>query len=166
MRRVRPQRRSFIDLQRIALGDYIVLASGLLTFVSLFLPWIVLTGPPSHSEWAFKYSQIAAVMVMVFFLATIFLVVYPALSPDLGLPPMPFSTPVVFLTMGAILLLLFSFELGKYDCILCVGESRGLGLWLAFIAAAVFIFGSIVKWGSRVGSRQRDGVAYSDRRGR
>lgn len=163
MRRVRPQRRSFIDLQRITIGDYLVLASALLTFVSLFLPWITLNGPPSHSEWAFKYSEIAAVIVIVFMLATIFLVIYPALSSDLGLPVMPFSTPVIFLTMGGILVLLFSFELGKYACVLCVGESRGIGLWLAFVSAWVFIIGAVVRWGSRPAARQRDGATFADR---
>lgn len=154
MRRVRPQRRSFIDLRRIAIGDYIVLASALLITVSLFLPWFVTNAPGSHSQWAFTYSEIAAVVVIVFFLASIVLVIYPALSPDLRLPVLPFSTPVIFMTMGALLLLLSTYELGKYGCVDCVGASRGFGLWVAFIAAWAFIVGAVIKWGSRPAARR------------
>jgi hypothetical protein len=92
---------------------------------------------------------VAAVIVIVFFLATIFLVIYPALSPDLGLPPLPFSTPVVFLTMGAILLLMFTYELGKYACIQCAGLNRGIGIWVALISSILYIVGAVIKWGSR-----------------
>ena len=147
MRSVRPRRRGFLDMRRITIGDYIVLVSALLTVVSLFLPWF--TSPGTHDQWAFTYSEVAAVVVIVFFLATLFLVIYPALSGELNLPPLPFSTPLVFLTMGSVLLLLFMYELGKYDCIQCTGISRGIGVWVALIASLVFIIGAIIKWGSR-----------------
>lgn len=149
MRRVRPPRRAFIDVRSITIGDYIVLFSSLLALVSLFLPWFINHTLGAHDQWAFTYSEVAAVVVIVFFMATIFLVIYPALSPDLRLPLLPFSTPVVFMTMGAVLLLLFTYELGKYDCVACVGASRGFGVWVAFVAAWAYIIGSIIKWGSR-----------------
>lgn len=150
MRRVRPQRRGVIDLGRIAIGDWIVLFAGLLTVASLFMPWFITDVPGSHDQWAFTYSDWASVVVIVFFLATLFLVVYPSLSPELGLPPLPFSTPLIYLVMGGILLLLFVFELGKYGCIIqCQGVTRGFGVYVGLVAALVYILGAVVRWGSR-----------------
>jgi hypothetical protein len=151
MRRVRPRRRGFIDLRRITIGDYIILVSSAMTLASLFMTWFVTTLPGAHDQWAFTYSEVASVVVIVFFLATLFLVIYPAVSRDAGLPPLPFATPLVFLTMGSILLLLFTFELGKYDCIQCQvgGVGRGFGIWVAFVSAWAYLVGAIVKWGSR-----------------
>jgi hypothetical protein len=151
MRRVRPQRRSFIDLRRITIGDYIVLCSSLLVLISLFLPWST-NIPGRKDQWAFAYSEIASVVVIVFFLATLFLVVYPALSADLGLPALPFSTPVVFILMASILVLLATFELGKYACVECLA-GRGFGVWVAFFAAWAFLIGAVIKWGSRPATR-------------
>jgi len=152
VRNVRARRRSFLELQRITLGDWIVLLAGALTVASLFFPWFV-SSVASSTQWAFTYSEVFSVVVIVFFLATLFLVIYPALSPDLGLPPLPFSTPVIFLTMGSILLLSYMYQLGKYACIACSGTSRGFGLWLGLIASFVFIVGSAIKWGSRPSRR-------------
>ncbi|MGH2444022.1 MAG: hypothetical protein ACRDFX_12775 [Chloroflexota bacterium] len=152
MRRVRPQRRGLIDRRTITIGDYIVLAASLLTVISLFLPWFVST-LPHHSEWAFTYSEWAAVVVIVFFLASIFLVIYPGLSPDLRFPALPFSTPLVFMTMGGILLLIFTYELGKYDCIECQGAGRGFGVWVAWFASIVYIIGATIKWGAKSAPR-------------
>lgn len=149
MRSVRRRRRTFIDLRRITIGDWIVLASSTMTVASLFMTWFVSNVPGSHSQWAFTYSEVACVVVIVFFLATLFLVIYPALSPDLGLPPLPFSTPLIFLTMGSILLLLFFYELGKYACIQCQGVSRGFGIYVGLFASAVYILGAVIRWGSR-----------------
>ena len=150
MRNVRSRRRSYIDLQRVTIGDYIVLVSALLIFISLFLPWFSTSLPQHGDTWAFAYSELAAVVVIIFFLATVFLIFYPALSPDLHLPPLPFATPVIFLTMGAIMLLLFTYEIGKYGCVqACQGVSRGLGLWVALIASIAFIIGAVIRWGSR-----------------
>jgi hypothetical protein len=138
-----------LDLRRVTIGDYIVLVASLLTVVSLFMTWFVSNVPGTHNQWAFTYSEVAAVVVIVFFLATLFLVVYPAIAPELGLPPLPFSTPLVFLTMGGILLLIFMFEFGKYSCVLCQGVSQGFGIYIGLIASVVFIIGAIIKWGSR-----------------
>lgn len=149
MRNVRVRRRGFLDLRRLAIGDYIVLIASLFTVASLFMTWFITSVPRTHGEWAFTYSEVASVVVIVFFLATIFLVLYPAISGDIGLAPLPFATPVVFLTMGSILLLLFTYELGKYDCVLCQGVSRGFGVWVAFVSAWVYIAGAVIKWGSR-----------------
>ena len=151
MRRVRARRSGFIDLRGILIGDYIVLFASLLTLVSLFLPWFVSSIPPAaaHNQNAFTYSPVASTVVIVFFLVTLFLVIYPALSPDLGLPPLPFSTPLVFLTLGAVLLLVFTYELGKYACIQCLGVGRGYGVWLGLVAAGVYVIGAVIKWGSR-----------------
>ncbi|GAC1442945.1 MAG: hypothetical protein NVSMB52_00730 [Chloroflexota bacterium] len=150
MRRVRPQRSGFIDLELITIGDYIVLAAAILTGISLFLPWVSLSQPRTHSEWAFTYSEIAAVVVIVFFLASVFLILYPAVASAFGVPPLPFATPLLFLAMGSLLLLIFTFQLGKYDCsIQCVGASRSIGVWVAWVASVFFIIGSIIKWGSR-----------------
>ncbi len=60
-----------------SIGDYIVLVASVLTLVSLFLPWFTSSVPRPHSEWAFTYSEVASVVVIVFFLATVFLVVVP-----------------------------------------------------------------------------------------
>lgn len=149
MHRVRTRRRGIIDLHRIAIGDYVILAAAILILVSLFLPWFVVPG--ARSQWAFTYSELAAIVVIVFFLATLFLVIYPALSPDLQLPLLPFATPLVFFFLGSVLLLLFTYELGKYDCVLCQagGASRGFGVWIGWIASFAFIFGAVIKWGSR-----------------
>lgn len=153
MRRVQSQRRAFIDVRRITLGDYVVLASSLLTFISLFLPWRKSNLPGSRSEWAFTYSEWTSVIVIVFFLAILFLVVYPALSPDLNLPPLPFATPVIFLTMGALLLLMYTYELGKYTCIECPG-SQGWGIWLGWFASLACILGAVIRWGARPAARR------------
>lgn len=149
MRNVRVRQRRFLDLRQLTIGDYIVLLASLFTVASLFMTWFVTSLPRPHGEWAFTYSEVASVVVIVFFLATIFLVLYPVIAQEMGLAPLPFATPVVFLTLGSILLLLFTYELGKYDCVLCQGVSRGFGVWVAFIAAWVYIAGAVIKWGSR-----------------
>ncbi len=161
MRRPRVRRRSFIELHQITLGDYIILASAAVATISLFLPWLVNNAPGAHNEWAFTYSELAAVIIIVFFLATLFLVIYPSLSPDLGLPALPISTPLIFLAMGGLMLLLFTYELGKYDCIECQGlVSRGLGVWIGLIASIIFIVGSVIKWGSRPSARRSGSAAH------
>lgn len=154
MRSVRPRRRGFIDLRRITIGDYMVLVAGLLTVISLFLPWFISSVPRTHGEWAFTYSEAASVLVIVFFLATLFLVLYPAIASEMGLPPLPFSTPVVYITLGAVLLLIFVYELGKYACFQCQGASRGFGIWLALISSVMYLIGAVIRWGSRP-TRQR-----------
>jgi hypothetical protein len=149
MHSVRVRRRSFIDLRRIMVGDWIILVASAFTLLGLFMPWITETTPTKHDDWAFTYSEWTSVIVIVFFLATLFLVTYPALSPDLGLAPLPFATPLIFFGMGAFLLLIFTYELGKYACIACQTTSRGYGIWVAWVAAFVFLVGAIIKWGSR-----------------
>jgi hypothetical protein len=119
------------------------------------MTWFNTSVPRPHGEWAFTYSEWAAVVVILFFLATLFLVLYPAVAAELGFPPLPFASPVIFLFMGALMLLLFSYELGKYDCIQCQGTSRGIGVWVAFIAAFVYILGAIIRWGSRPAATRR-----------
>ena len=162
MRRSRPQRRSFIDLGRIMLGDYIVLFSSVLALISLFLPWV--SGGPGK-QWAFAYSEWASVITIVFFLATLFLVFYPAVAPEVSSPPLPFSTPVVFAFMGSVLLLLFTYELGKYDCFYCGGTvSRGFGVWLAFLSAWAYLVGAVIKLGSRPATRAMDTSRYESGR--
>jgi hypothetical protein len=149
MRSVRPRRGGFIDLRRITLGDYMVLVAGCLTVVSLFLPWFISSVPRTHGEWAFTYSEAASVVVIIFFLATVFLVLYPAIAAEMGLPPLPFSTPVVYMTLGGVLLLVFVYELGKYACFQCQGVSRGFGIWLALISSVIYLVGAVIRWGSR-----------------
>lgn len=149
MRSVRPHRRRYIDLRRILIGDYIVLVASFMTLVSLFMPWFVSSIPPTRTQTAFAYSAVASTVVIIVFLGTVFLVLYPAISSELGLPPLPFSTPVVFLALGAVLLLLFTYELGKYACIQCPSGSRGYGVWLAWVASGVYLVGAVIKWGSR-----------------
>lgn len=150
MRNVRSRRRTFIDLARITIGDWIILAAGVMALISLFLPWFnTSTPPPSHSEWAFAYSQVASAVVIVVFLATVSLILYPALSPDFRLPLLPLSTPLIFFSIGAILLLVFTYELGKYACITCPGGSRGFGVWVALISAVVYMVGAVIRWGTR-----------------
>jgi hydrogenase-4 membrane subunit HyfE len=141
--------RQVIDLGQIAIGDYVVLGAATLSLVSLFLPWFKTTIGPARTEWAFTYSQVASIVVLLVFLLTMFLVVYPAISPNAGLPPLPFSTPLPLLAMGFLLLLVTDYELGKYGCIQCQNTSRGYGVWLSIVSAVVYIFGSIIKWGTR-----------------
>jgi hypothetical protein len=149
MHNLRARRRGTIDLHRITIGDYIVLVASLLTLVSLFMPWFVSSLGPARSQWAFTYSEVASVLVILGFLITVFLVLYPALSPDLGLPALPVSPPLPLLTIGVLLLLLFDYELGKYGCVQCDGVSRGYGTWVAIVSSAVYIVGAIIKWGSK-----------------
>lgn len=157
MRSVRVRRRAFFDLRRITIGDWIVLVAALLTLASLFMTWFTTSVPRAHGEWAFTYSEVACVVVIVIFLATLFLVIYPGLSPDVGLPPLPFSTPLIFVTMGTILVLVFDYELGKYACISCQNVSRGYGVWIGFIASCVYVLGAVIKWGSRPPKRPQSG---------
>lgn len=154
MRNVRARRRGIIDLRRITIGDWIVAVAGLLALVSLLLPWFSSSVPRPHDEWAFTYSPVASTVVIVFFLVTLFLIIYPAISPDFGLPSLPFATPLIFFSMGAILLLMFTYQLGKYACIACQGVSRGFGVWVALISAVVYLLGAVIKWGSRTVPRQ------------
>ena len=159
MRTVRSRMRPLLDLRQIAIGDYIILVSSLLTLVSLFLPWFRTSITHPHDEWAFTYSEVASIVVILFFLLTLFLVIYPAISPETGAPPLPFATPPVFLIIGAVLLLLFTYELGKYACIQCApGTSRGIGVYVAFIAALVYLVGAVIKWGSRPVRRHAAGA--------
>lgn len=155
MRNVRARRRSFLDVRRVGVGDWIILVASVMTVASLFMPWFVTSIPGHHDEWAFTYSEFASAVVIVIFLATLFLVVYPALSGDLRLAPLPFSPPLIFFTMATILILIFTFELGRYGCIECAGaSSRGFGVWVALIAAAVYMIGAVIKWGSRPSARR------------
>lgn len=157
MQNIRVRRRSFVDLRKILIGDYIVLVAALISLVSLFLPWFVSSIGPSHVETAFAYSAIASTVIILMFLATIFLVIYPALSPDLRVPRFPLATAPIFLLFGAVLTLLTTYELGKYACIQCAGVSRGFGVWLAWVAAIVYIVGAVIKWGSRPLRRSESG---------
>ena len=159
MRRVRPRRQGYFDLRRITLGDLIVLAAAVFTFASLFMPWFESSIPRAHGEWAFTYSPVAAAIVILFSLVTLFLVVYPALAPNFGLPPLPFSTPLIFLVLGTFLLLIFIYQLGKYGCIQCQGNSRGIGLYVGLVASFVYIVGAVVKWASRPMREPYRGVA-------
>lgn len=153
MRTARVQRRSSIDLRRVTIGDWIVLVAGLFTVVSLFLPWFVTGTPRQHNEWAFTYSEVASLLVIVFFLVTVFLVLYPAVAAEFGLAPLPFSPPVLFFFMGALLVLVFTYQLGKYACIACTVSSRGYGIWIGLVASVVYLLGAIVRWGSRPARR-------------
>jgi hypothetical protein len=149
MRSVRSRRTGFFDARRIMLGDYVVLASSLITLISLFLPWFASSTYGVRSQWAFTYSEIACVVVIVFFLATLFLVIYPAIAGGSGLPPLPFAPPLIYLCLGIILLLMFDFQLGKYSCIQCQGTGRGFGIWLGLIASMAYIIGAVIRWSSR-----------------
>ncbi len=149
MRNPRVRRRGFLDLRQITLGDWIILLASILTVISLFMTWFVTSVPKPHGEWAFTYSEVASVVVIVIFLATVFLIFYPALAEEAGLPPLPITTPVIFLGMGGLMILVFTYELGKYDCIQCQAVSRGFGVVVAFVAAFIYIIGAIIKWGSR-----------------
>ena len=149
MRTARVQRRSYVDLRRVTIGDWIVLIAGLFTVISLFLPWFVTGTPRQHNEWAFTYSEVASLLVIVFFLVTLFRVLYTVLAADLGLAPLPFSPPVLFFFMGAVLLLMFTYQLGKYACIECTVSSRGYGIWIGWVASFIYILGAIIRWGSR-----------------
>jgi hypothetical protein len=151
MRSARHRRRGVIDLRRITIGDWVLVAASVMAVASLFLPWSTSSIAP-RAQWAFTYSEWASVTVIVFFLATVFLVIYPALSPDLGLPPLPFATPLIFFMMGATLILLFTYQLGKYACIGCA-TGRGIGIWVALISAVVYTIGAVIKWGSRPARR-------------
>lgn len=153
MRSVRVRRRSYIDLRRVSIGDWIMVAACLLAVISLFLPWFVTSIPRQHNEWAFTYSEIASLIVIICFLATLFLVVYPAIAPEFGLAPLPFSPPLIFFFMGTLLLLIFTYQAGKYACIVCTTGSRGYGVWIGLIASAVYILGAIIRWGSRPARR-------------
>jgi uncharacterized membrane protein YadS len=133
----------------VTLGDYIVLAASIVTLVSLFLPWFVSNIPGQHGEWAFTYSEVASVIVIVFFLATLFLVVYPSIAAGNGFPPLPFGAPLPYMVMGMVLVLLYDFQLGKYSCIECQGTSSGFGIWLGLIASIAYIIGAIVRWSAR-----------------
>ncbi len=165
MRRSRTRRGSFLELHRITIGDYVILASAIFATISLFLPWLVNNAPGTKNEWAFTYSPWAAVIIIVLFLTALFLVIYPALSPDLRFPALPVSTPLIFLLMGGLMLLLFAYELGKYDCIECQGlVSRGIGVWIGLIASFIFIVGAVVKWGSRVSTRRVSPIGREDER--
>jgi hypothetical protein len=153
VRNVRGRRRPTFDLRRVTLGDWILLSASLFSVVSLFMPWFHTSVPRPHDEWAFTASEWAAVAVIVFFLATVLLVLYPVLAHEMGLPSLPFATPLLFFFMGSVLLLVFTYELGKYDCIECQGISRGFGTWVAWICAWAYMVGSVIKWGSRPARR-------------
>lgn len=159
MRRARPRRNRFIDLRRITLGDLIVLIAAIFSFACLFMPWYESSIPRTHGEWAFTYSPVAAAVVILFSLVTLFLVVYPAISPNFGLPPLPFSTPLIFLALGTVLFVIMVYQLGKYGCIQCQGTSRGFGLYIGLIASFVYIVGAVVKWASRPAREPMRGVS-------
>jgi hypothetical protein len=149
MRNTRVRRRRLLDLRGVTLGDWIILLASILSVASLFMTWFETSVPRPHGEWAFTYSEGTSVAVIVLFLLTVFLIFYPVMAPQAGLPSLPFATPLVFLGIGALLLLVFTFELGRYDCIECQAISRGFGVGVAFFSAFIYIVGAIIKWGSR-----------------
>lgn len=151
MRTIRPRQRGFFDARRVTLGDYIVLAAALVTFISLFLPWYVSNIPGTGDVWAFTYSEAASVAVIVLFLATVILALYPAVTGNTRLPPLPFSSPPVYLCIGIVLVLLFDYQLGKYTGIppTGTGSTRGFGIWLGLIASLAYIVGAIIRWSTR-----------------
>jgi len=150
MRATRNRRRGFVNLQQVTIGDWIVLFASLMSVISLFLTWYQAETPGARGQWAFTYSEWTSVLVIVIFLITLFLTLYPALSQDFGLPPLPFASPLIFMTLGSLLLLIFTYELGKYGCVDCARVTRGFGVWVGFISAFVYLVGAIVKWGSRL----------------
>jgi hypothetical protein len=42
------------------------------------------------------------------------------------------------------------FELGRYSGVDNPTVSPGLGIWLAVLASVVYVFGAVIKWGSRL----------------
>ncbi|MGH2448769.1 MAG: hypothetical protein ACRDFS_09250, partial [Chloroflexota bacterium] len=108
--RARTRQRGFIDLRGITLGDWIVLIASAVTVISLFMTWFSASTPKPHGEWAFTYSEVASVVVIVLFLFTLFLVVYPALASETNIPAFPFASPVLFFIIGSLVLLVLTYE--------------------------------------------------------
>jgi len=150
MRTARNRRRGFVNLHQVTVGDWIVLFASLMAVVSLFLTWYQAETPGAKGQWAFSFSPWTSIIVILFFLVTLFLTLYPAMHDEFGLPPLPFASPLIFMTIASLLLLIFAYELGKYGCVDCTRVTRGFGVWVGFIAAFVYLVGAVIKWGSRL----------------
>ncbi len=131
-------------MSHIGAGDFGILIASVLLFVALIPNWWA----SGQSFNAVKYSVVYFVIVLVLILVTIGLILYPLMESEAGIRALPFATPPLFLSIGFLLLLITTFELGRYDG---VGSAfrAGFGLWLAEICCVVYLIAGLVKWGSR-----------------
>ncbi|HZT96692.1 MAG TPA: hypothetical protein VFB34_07625 [Chloroflexota bacterium] len=138
------RRRSF-DFSDLNAGDYVVLAATVVMFIALLGNWWV-NGLAVNAAY---HSQLYFVIELVLLLLTVVLVVYPLVHSELGLRPLPFATPPIMLAIGFLLLLTTTYELGRYTGVGVIGIGAGFGLWMAFVAAWVYLLGAVIKWGGR-----------------
>lgn len=144
-RPTRDVRRRSVGLGHLAAGDFIVLLVSLLLFFALIINWWV----SNASLNAVKYSQLYFVIVLILILATVGLVMYPILESEANLRPLPFATPTILLAIGFLILLMTTYELGRYEGVGLGNVGPGFGLWLAFVCSWLYLLGALVKWGSR-----------------
>ena len=138
-----------LDTTRLRLGDVVAGVSGAILLLSLFLTWY------SRDEGfvEFDYSGWAALSFIdvLLFLAAAVAVAVAVLRALGALPPrLPVSPGLAVLALGGLALLLVLFRLADVpdyvDLGLAEGVSRGVGIFLALLAAAGVALGGWLTW--------------------
>lgn len=143
-RPTRDVRRRSLNIGNLSAGDYVLLVVSFVLFLALILNWWV----SGASVNAVKFSQFYFVIVLILILVTLGLIVYPLLEAEANLRPLPFATAPLLLAIGFLLLLMTTYELGRYNGIGST-VNPGFGLWLAFVCSWLYLLGALIKWGSR-----------------
>src|SRR5437867_1545256 len=114
VRPTRDVRRGSVVFGQLGTGDLIILFVSGVLFLAIMLNWWV----SNMSVNAWQFSQLYFVIVLLVILATLAVDLYPLLETEMGFRPLPVATPPLFLGMGFLLLLMTTYELGRYDPIL------------------------------------------------
>jgi hypothetical protein len=140
-----------MSLGFLGAGDIVVVGASILLFVALIANWFASDHVGSVN--AIKYSGLYFVVALIIILISLALIVWPALHDQGALPALPFAVEPVILGIGALLVLLATYEVGRYTAVTMPGAAgvvtAGFGVGLAFVCSWLYLVGALVKWGSR-----------------
>ena len=127
-----------MDLSKLSRSDQIIAGSGLLLFISAFMPWYKLDVPGSPSGDGWDVSFIFGGLPALLGLLSAGIVIATKLG-NAKMPEMPFTTGQAMLGAGALaaLLVLIKLLVGEDACGFggCIDLDRAWGLFLATLAA-------------------------------
>jgi TRAP-type uncharacterized transport system fused permease subunit len=127
-----------VDTSRVSFGELIAGIAGAVLFISLFLDWID-SDFGSASGW--ESFDVVDVILAVIGLSALALVLVRAAGTTLNLPAPPGLIVAADGAIATIIVLVFLLE----------GDDRGIGLFLAFLAALAIAFGGYTSMQERAG---------------
>lgn len=131
-----------MDFSKLSKGDQMVAGGALVFLIAMFLPWFSIdVGPFSSSVNGWDYG-FWGVLMLILLIAAAALVVLPAAGKSINAP----AITVLALAAIAAVFVLLKFLIGESHF------SRGFGIILAFIGAAIATFGGFTKFKAAGGS--------------